>query len=343
MTKKSITKWAIGLAVVAILFGGSLNANAKKIDTGGMDINDSGLLRKYNDVADKKHSITIPGNVQEIEDEAFLDCKYITEIKFEKPEKLKKIGKNAFSGCIALKSFTVPKNIDKLDEGTFNGCTSLKEIKFNNKLLWIGTNCFLRCKSLKSVKLPKSLEYLGEAAFVSCDKLTKVEMPQGLAVIGDRAFAECKNLKIEKGLLPIELTSLGARAFQNCTSLKEMTVYSNVGYLGESCFSGCESMEKITFKDTAKKVGKKKSVEVSDTKGIRELRDSLFANCKKLKTVTIGNNFIENIAVNIFNGCAGTIKIKAPEWVFKHHNNTLQSYIDDFNDSNVKLKAVVVK
>lgn len=50
---------------------------------------------------------TIPASVREIENDAFRNCKDLSELKFEKKSQIKKIGTQAFSDT-ALKVVSVP-------------------------------------------------------------------------------------------------------------------------------------------------------------------------------------------------------------------------------------------
>ncbi len=332
--------------------------NAKKaIDTGGMEITDGGVLKKYTDVHDKNHSITIPKEVTEIGDGAFRGCDKIKEVKFEKPNKIKSIGESAFSGCKALEEFTVPKNIYLLQGNTFNGCTKLKKVKLNGRLQSIGESCFAGCKSLKKIKFPDNLEYILDNAFSNCEKLGTIKFPDGLLYIGDSAFSGCTNLQTAKKNMPVCLIRLGNSAFQNCTKLKEMRFgvnlstlsdnigdikdigdLENIGSLGENCFSGCTGLKKVVFKNGKYKRGGK-LVDSKNTQGIRRLGAEIFTNCKSLKEVVIEDYFIESIDDSIFEGCRGTIVIKAPKWVIE---KSIKEFVErvKYNDLTIKYKAL---
>ncbi len=332
--------------------------NAKKdIDTSGMEITNSGVLIKYTDTNDNNHSITIPKEVKEIGEGAFQGCYRITEVKFEKPDEIKSIGKSAFSGCKALKEFIVPKNIYILEDNTFNGCAKLKQVKFNKHLQSIGESCFAGCKSLNKIKFPDNLEYILDNAFSNCESLGTIKFPDGLLYIGDRAFSGCTNLKTAKKNMPVCLIRLGNAAFQNCTELEEIKFgvnlstlsdnigdiknigdLENIGALGENCFSGCSNLKKVVFKNGKYKKGGR-LVDSKNTQGIRRLGAEIFTNCKNLKEVVIGDYFIESIDDSIFEGCRGTIVIKAPKWVIE---KSIKEFVErvKYNDLTIKYKAL---
>lgn len=325
-----------------------VSVSAKKEAASTMDISNTGVLLKYVDTSEKKHTVVIPKEVVEISKEAFSGCTQITAVKFEKSNNIKEIGENAFSGCTSLKSFTVPKNVTVLEENTFNGCQSLKKINFHDKIKVIGNNCFGSCTILQKIKLPKKLEIIGDGAFSNCSKLGKIKIPNTVLCIGEQAFSGCNNLKLEGGKLPTSLLVLGKKAFQNCTSLDKVILYSNLGEyalengggtgLGYDCFTGCTALKKTEFKNTAKKPRLNDYFSSENSGGLRHLGYGLFSNCKKLKEVVIGDFFIETIDDDIFNGCDGTITITAPEWVIE---KSIKAFVENYNQNNVKLKYKV--
>lgn len=89
----------------------------------------------------------IRNGVTYIGDDAFLDCKYLTEITI--PNSVTSMGWDVFSGCSSLKSVTIPKSINKID-----------------------TNAFSDCTSLRSIIIPDSVNDIADGAFYGCPKLT---------------------------------------------------------------------------------------------------------------------------------------------------------------------------
>lgn len=348
---RGLKKIVLGLTVVSMGLLSGLSANAaKKSSADEMNISNTGVLLKYVDTNEKKHKVVIPKTVEEIADEAFAGCDKITEIQFEKPENIKVIGKNAFSGCSSLKSFTVPKNIDVLGENMFNSCTALKKIKIHKNVKVIGDNCFSSCSSLQKIEFPKKLGIIGNSAFSNCIGLSKIKIPNTVLIIGEQAFSGCTNLKLSKGKLPADLIVLGKKAFQNCTSLDKVILFSNLGKyesknggltgLGYDCFTGCIALKKVEFKETGRKPNLNENEYFSSeaTVGLKELGAGLFSNCKKLKEVVIGNYFIETIDETIFNGCNGKITIKAPQWVI---DKSIKAFVERYNQNNVTLQYKV--
>lgn len=66
-------------------------------------------------------SITIPDTVKILGNEAFLDCAYLTEVKFGANSQLEEIGRDTFKNCPSLKEITIPKSVTTIDPTAFDG------------------------------------------------------------------------------------------------------------------------------------------------------------------------------------------------------------------------------
>lgn len=114
-------------------------------------------------------SITIPNECVVIDEDAFLLCTSLTDVKFN--NKLKYIKNNAFHDCNSLTNVVIPDSVTD-----------------------IGMECFRKCKNLHSITLSKNLKLIPYNAFYGCD-LTYVYIPKNIKYIGPYAFAYNKNLK----------------------------------------------------------------------------------------------------------------------------------------------------
>ncbi len=88
----------------------------------------------------------IRNGVTYIGDDAFLDCKYLTEITI--PNSVTSMGWDVFSGCSSLKSVTIPKSINKIDTNAFSDCTSLRSIIIPDSVNDIADGAFYGCSNL---------------------------------------------------------------------------------------------------------------------------------------------------------------------------------------------------
>lgn len=113
--------------------------------------------------------LTVPSNITEINDYAFLGYNYLTKIKFHNG--VTKIGSSAFEDCSSLTSVTIPNGISHIENRTFYGCSNLEEIT-----------------------IPGSVTQIGEAAFGDCSSLTSITIPNGVSLIDNYSFSGCSSL-----------------------------------------------------------------------------------------------------------------------------------------------------
>lgn len=138
---------------------------------------------------------------------------------------------------------------------------------------------------IQSVVIAGSVIEIGESAFENCGSLKSLEiLPHDdfmlVTSIGNNAFSHCSSL--ENVILPSNnITKIGAEAFFRCTSLKRIELMS-IESVGNKAFSesGLQSV----------------NLHTGDTD------PAIFANCKGLKEVTLGN-FVD-ISDKMFMGCS---------------------------------------
>lgn len=101
---------------------------------------------------------------------------------------LKKVGKKAFYGCVALTAFVFPanyKNID-IDEEAFMGCTTLSAVNFSSSVYGIDHRAFKNC-AITSLSLT-GVHFIGHETF-SGNALNTVYIPDSVKIIGNNAFS----------------------------------------------------------------------------------------------------------------------------------------------------------
>ena len=66
------------------------------------------------------------GNIKNIEDEGFSDCKLLQEVTME--DGVEVIGESAFKGCDVLEKVTLASTVQSIGSDAFRECPKLKEI-----------------------------------------------------------------------------------------------------------------------------------------------------------------------------------------------------------------------
>lgn len=190
------------------------------------------------------------------------------------PETLETIGDNAFAQC-GITSITIPASVRTIGKYAFGNCANLQSVEINGAET-IGTRVFANCTNMTSVTL-KSVGSIGEEAFLCCDKLESVEI-DGADTIGSYAFMSCTSL-----------TSV---------SIKQVdTIGSNIfywAYLSSLTVESIGTIEAYAFPSTLK------SLVINSVKSIK---DSAFANCTNLTSVTIESADDLTITADTFKNC----------------------------------------
>ncbi len=113
--------------------------------------------------------------VTAIKDKALKGNKKVKTVKIGKY--VKKIGKEAFSGCTALTKVTIGNAVEIIDEKAFYKCKKLNTVSISykkSKLRMIGTSAFQSCVKLPKITLPKKLQTINMKAFYGCKKLKTI-------------------------------------------------------------------------------------------------------------------------------------------------------------------------
>ena len=83
------------------------------------------------------------------------------------PDTVINIGRNAFTGCLGLRSLVIPGSVKFISRGAFSECSNLEEIEIPETVEDIGDWCFNKCSSLKQITIPENLD-IKPNTFNSC-------------------------------------------------------------------------------------------------------------------------------------------------------------------------------
>ncbi len=225
-------------------------------------------------------SIDIPASVLYIEDGAFARCQNLTSITVEEGNarysviskflvdgnrlirgfgeaeidaSITEIADYAFSGCKAIKNFTIPATVEVIGESVFRECPNLKTVTINALVDKLPNCTFQDCQFLYEVVLPESISVIGHGAY-RASGIASVVVPDTVKSIESYAFADCKSL-VDVEIMEGALTEVGGAAFENCVSLTTLLIPEGVTRIGGHMCMGCTSLSYVSIPSTINMIG----------------------------------------------------------------------------------------
>lgn len=244
-------------------------------------------------------SVTIPGSVTDIANNAFEGCPNLEEIIFTNPDKANNnliIRINAFQNCPKLTKCEIPARANQVVGNIFKGCTSLTEIKVNaNNPYYFAQDGVLFGPALVNYKPQYD------------DAYTLQSYPagrQGAYTIP----SEVKGKKIDQ---------IWTSGFEGAASLTDITIPASIGRLGTAAFEGT-GLTHVTIPDTVQQVDPAvfqnctKLVSVKLPAGLAEIDQYMFANCISLQHVDMPDT-ITKINIYAFHNCTSLTSLALPK------------------------------
>jgi hypothetical protein len=142
-----------------------------------------------------EREIFVPMEVEVLRKSCFESLKHLTELKFERGSKLRKICRSALTGSDSLRGIVVPYSVIEIEEFAFKECFGLEECSSDKDamLARIGEEAFAGCCSLRSFYVPKKVERIGENCFKKCPSLSRLKFGSGdtlKKIVRDRTLDE---------------------------------------------------------------------------------------------------------------------------------------------------------
>lgn len=226
-------------------------------------------------------SVSFPGTVTKIGNNAFEGCKALTKVEFA--EGLKNLGSYAFKNCSALTNFVFPQTLTNLGSYSFDGCTSITSVVFPNAMSMAIGSPFQNCTSLRSITLGAKMNSFSSAStckgapleeilvdeantrlksvdgvlyYNKNNKMTKIEaypeyrkaetytLPEGITAMSTN-FDGIQYLKHFIG--NDDLTSLSSSSFTNCPALESVTFGKGLQSFGTRCFTKSPKINNVTI------------------------------------------------------------------------------------------------
>lgn len=274
-------------------------------------------------------SVSIPGSIRKIGKNAFSGCAVLTSVEFGKSEETVTLNDEVFRNCTALKNLVLPDKLSAIPQLAFGGC-ALPSITVPEGTVTIGAQAFINNQSLTFVNIPESVTSIGTHAFFGCEKLERFSVADD-----NPAYTAVDNCLLLKDKSEFIQYSLGISA-------TEYTVPGGVSEIGSGAFA-FSSLVKITFPDGIKTIGRGAFQDSADLAQINfpdsltEIGESAFYRCFSLKEVTIPGSVkefsssfsysglekvtilsgVETIPNDAFTGCASLKDVIIPDTVTK--------------------------
>lgn len=284
------------------------------------------------------NSTCIISSANEIPNGAFQNR--TTLVYFVFPERVTKIGSNAFYGTLLSGALIIPNDVVEIGGSAFCG-TNITSLQLPHGIKELGGSAFCNCSSLSgTLSLPESLESIGGACFRDCSmltgnlvlpsKLTEISgscfqgcsglsgdliIPEGVTRIGSYAFASCYRLK-GRLVLPKGLKEIDIHAFRSCSFQGELFIPAQLQKIPESCFQHCdfssvvfdENSELIKIERGAFYYCQRLCEPVVLPKGVITIESSAFLHCTTLPEIVLPKS-LTVIGQEAFYSCYGLSKI----------------------------------
>ena len=241
---------------------------------------------------------TIPNGVEEIGDNAFMNCNNLNFITT--PDTLKNINNSAFKNCQYLYEINIPNNVAKISDMAFENCNSLHAINIPSSTESIGTSVFFNCNRLSKITvdennkyyessdnvlyskgktvlikypetkedtefiIPNTVKEIVAAACYLCD-FKNITIPDSVTKIGKLAFS---GTNIESLIIPNSVVEIGSNAFDYCWDMKELTISNSLNCINRRVFASCENLTTVKLSNSVTKI-----------------EDSAFEECEDIKDV----------------------------------------------------------
>ncbi|MBQ1270568.1 MAG: leucine-rich repeat domain-containing protein, partial [Clostridia bacterium] len=285
-------------------------------------------------------SLTIPGNIKVIGDNAFISAWELKELTL--CEGLEEIGIGAFENSI-IEQLALPSTLKSVGRYAF-GYTKLKDVFLNSNDTDFGyysfsTDTHIECHG---GRLPHDAiaheydddysddydEYENYDEYVEYEEGKKpdplpedaaevpiryymfypndtVTLPKGIKVIGEEAFHEAGITEIE---LPYGCQRIEDAAFRCCNKMRKIIIPETVSFFGASAFAACTELQEITIPEGTEVIPYDCFISCTSLRkviipeSVRSIEGLAFSSCRALEEIVILSPSIE-ITENAFDGC----------------------------------------
>lgn len=281
-------------------------------------------------------SITIPGSVKDIGNNAFEGCTKLERVIFTNPEKTSKnliIRLSAFQNCKKLTECEIPARAYQVVGNVFKGCTSLTEVTVNkNNPYYFTDDCGVLfgpalvnyepqyddayalqsypagrqgAYTIPSKVNGKEIDQIWTSGFEGASGLTDITIPASIGRLGTAAF---ESTGLTHVTIPDTVKQVDPAVFQNCTELVSVKLPAGLAEIDQYMFANCISLQHVDMPDT-----------------ITKINIYAFHNCTSLTSLALPKN-LSSLSVGCFDKCINLQHVVVPPSVISFPKDDLGVY-----------------
>ena len=304
---------------------------------------ENGVLKSWDGASG---AITIPDEVTEIAANCFYtegeesgddgwgssDPQSNTDITSVDLNNVKKIGKNAFNGCLSIETIKAGK-VEEIAEGAFSKCSSLKNISLP-AIKVLGKEAFAFCSEITGIELGNQLADVTDNPFKMCGAVASLTVQEGCSAFksvnnalirtADKTLVALAGTATEIALDATECKAIGSEALYGNAALKKVNL-PGVVTIGNKALTNCSSLSELLVPNlknvvddsfiTWNGVGSLSVVDIHLSTDFDSFGYSPFPD-KATTTIYVANNTIKEKLEKTFKKCK--IVVGAPGEVQKY-------------------------
>ena len=207
-------------------------------------------------------SVVLPQTLKKIDANAFYSCDALKSV-VGAPKALETIGVEAFADCDALERFDWPENLQTIEKQAFRGCGALTTANVKS-VRTIGENAFYCCAKLETLELPSATREIGAFAFAETG-LKTFKAPRDLAVWnpGTTEGTPVEKFEVEEGNAAFQivdgalLSADGKTLYYRPQNAPETSwkIPDGVRVVAEGALSGAASLTSLEIPEGVETVG----------------------------------------------------------------------------------------
>ena len=280
-------------------------------------------------------SITIPGSVKDIGNNAFEGCTKLERVIFTNPGQASGnliIRVSAFQDCKKLTECEIPARAYQVVGNIFKGCTSLTEVKVNaNNPHYFTKDGVLFGPALVNYQpqyedaytlqsypagregaytIPssvngKTIDQIWTSGFEGAASLTDITIPASIGRLGTAAF---ENTGLTHVTIPDTVHQVDPAVFQNCTKLVSVKLPAGLAEIDQYMFANCISLQHVDMPDT-----------------ITKINIYAFHNCTSLTSLALPEG-LTSLSVGCFEKCYNLQHVVVPPSVINFPKDDVGVY-----------------